>query len=79
MNDKVLMQIANKIKDYLQSDCADEWHINIVEKSIIAYYTNIKEFVLTFDEDFEDWYISGEDLYVDMVAKINEILQEYTT
>lgn len=79
MKEEILKQIINEIKNYLKNDCADEWHVKlkIEEKSIVGYYTNIKEFVLTYDEDFEDWYISGEYLYVDMIGEINKILQKY--
>lgn len=77
MSEKILKQIADKINNYLQNDCADEWHIKLEGKIIVGYYTNIKEFTLEFNEEFEDWYISGEYLYVDMIAEINKILQEY--
>lgn len=77
MKETTLKEIVDKIKNYLQNDCADEWHVKLEEKSIVGYYTNIKEFTLVFDEDFEDWYISGEYLFVDMITEINNILQEY--
>ena len=79
MKEEVLKRIVDEIKNYLQNDCADEWHVElkIEENSIVGYYTNIKEFVLTYDEDFEDWYIGGEYLCADMISGINKILQKY--
>ena len=76
MDEKTLNQIARKIKDYLQGSCAEEWHIEINNNSIIGYYTNIREFILDYDEDFEDWYISGQYINIEMVADINKILRE---
>ena len=76
MNDKILKQIADRIKNYLQNDCASEWHIELKEKSITAYYTNTREFILDFDEDFEDWYISGNYINIEMITEINKILRE---
>ena len=75
MNEKTLKQIASKIKEYLQESCAEEWRIELNNNSIIGYYTNIREFILDYDEDFEDWYISGHYINVEMVADINKILQ----
>ena len=74
MDEKTLKQIADKIEKYLQNDCAYEWHVKIEGASIAAYYTNVKLFTLVYDEDVEDWYISGEHLYVDMIAGINKLL-----
>ena len=78
MKEQFFKEITDKINNYLQNDCADEWHVKLEEKYIVGYYTDIKEFTLVFDEDFGDWYISCEYLDVDIVAEINNILQEYT-
>ena len=75
---KVLETVASKIEKYLQNDCADEWHVKVEGNYIIAYYTNIKEFSLIYDTEYQDWYISGEDMYVDMITEINKILVDYT-
>lgn len=75
MNEKTLKQIADKIEKYLQNNHAYEWHIKIEGTSIAAYYTNVKLFTLVYDEDVEDWYVSGEHLYIDMIVDINKILR----
>lgn len=74
MSEKNLKQIADKIEKHLQNEWAEEWHIKLEEKSIIAHYTNIKIFTLVFDEYVEDWYINGEYINVNMIAEINEII-----
>ena len=73
-----LEQIANKIEKYLQNGSAYEWHVELCGDYIIGYYTNIKVFILGYDEDVEDWYVDGKHLYVDMIGEINKILQKYT-
>lgn len=75
---KTLDIIAKKIEKYLQYDCADEWHVKVEDNYIVAYYACIKRFSLIYDTEYQDWYISGEDMYVDMIAEINKILANYT-
>ena len=77
MNEETMNEIAKRIESYLKNDCADEWHVTLVDNYITCYYTDIKEFLLVYDNDYEDWYISGEYLYVDMIADISRILDEY--
>lgn len=74
MSEKNLKQIANKIESYLQNEWTEEWHVELKEKSIVAYYTNIKIFTLIFDEDVEDWYVSGEYINVDMIIGLMKLL-----
>lgn len=75
---KTLDIIAKKIERYLQDDCADEWHVKVEDNYIVAYYACIKRFLLIYDTEYQDWYISGEDMHVDMIADINKILADYT-
>ena len=74
--DKTLKQIADKIEKYMQNDYADEWHIELNGNSIIGYYTDVRVFILDYDEDVEDWYISGANVNVETIVDINKILRE---
>ena len=78
MNEKTLKQIANKIESYLQNDHAEEWHVKTKEESLVVYYTNFELFTLTYDEDVDSWYFSGESMDMDMITDINKILKEIT-
>ena len=77
MEEKTLKEIIEKIRKYLQNDCSDEWHVELTDNHIVGYYTNIKEFTLTYDDGYLEWYISGEYMNVGMTVEICKILQEY--
>ena len=72
-----IKQIAKRIEQYLKTDCAEEWHINVKENEIIAYFENTKKFTITYDEDFEDWYIDGKYIHIGMIGEISLIIKLY--
>ena len=74
MNIETLTQIAKKLQKYLQNDYADEWHVQLENEEIVGYYTDIKRFTLKFDDDCEEWNISGEELDLTMVDDISKIV-----
>lgn len=69
--------IANRVEHYLQVECSDEWHVKIDGNKILAFYTSEKRFELTYDGGFEDWYITGEYLQVEMIGEISIIIKLY--
>ena len=69
-------ELAKKIEHYLKTDCSDEWHVKIKKGNIVGYYTAYKRFELNYDEDIEEWYVSGNFISVEMISNIFEIIKE---
>lgn len=63
---------ARAILKYLQNECSDYWRVCEQNNMIKCYYANIYRFSI-FEDDYE-WYISGEELPIDMIYDIKKIL-----
>ena len=37
VNEETMNEIAKRIESYLKNDCADEWHVTLVDNYIICY------------------------------------------
>ena len=71
-----MKDLAKKIEKYLKTECSDEWHIQYEKNKIIAFYTSEKRFEIVYDNDFEEWYISGKYILVEMIHEISEIIKQ---
>ena len=70
----VLKKACAKVEKYLQCECSDFWHCKILDNKIHAYWNDHRGFILECDDG--DWYISGNDIGIDMIAEIHKILEK---
>lgn len=69
-----LQILENKIRNYLQNECNDFWNTTIVDNVIECYFAGEYRFSIVYDN--EDLYISGTEIYLDMVYDIAVLLNK---
>lgn len=70
----VLKMACTKVEKYLQRECSDFWYCKILDNKIHTYWEGHYRFTLEYDDG--DWYISGNDIDIDMIVEINRILEK---
>lgn len=71
----MLQETSEKIKRYLQNDLSDYWNVSVKKDKIVASFCGEKRFTLEYDEDFEDWYFSGEEVALSIVKGVYDVLE----
>lgn len=64
--------VCKKVNECLQNKYSDFWLCRLINRTIYANWNGEESFSLEYDGD---WYISGDNLAIDMVSDIYEILK----
>lgn len=84
---RITEELRERLEDYLQSEFSDEWHVSLgdivtdgsVQKLKIQWGGHESTlFTITWDEEDEDFCISGKDISADIIVDCMNVINEFT-
>ena len=73
----MLRIVAEKIEEHLQKHCNESWHTKVKGYTILVYFATELRFKVTYNINYEDWYISGKDINITILQEVSTVIQRY--